>query len=142
MKIKSIVAAYKVLGEAKVTKLEESEVIKIIKARKVMRPIAEEFEAILKDAQEKFKPECWDDVQEKLAKLQTEGENTTLTDAEKKGINKALIDYQNSINKVLNDELERDVEINIETLKEESATKLIVENGWELKKMEEIEVVL
>lgn len=142
MKVKKIVAAYKVLGEAKVTKLEESEVIKIIKARKMMRPIAEEFEAILKDAQEKLKPECWEDVQEKLAKWQTEGENTTLTDAEKKGINKALIDYQNSINKVLNDELERDVEINIETLKEESATKLIVENGWELKKLEEIEVVL
>lgn len=142
MKVKKIIAAYKVLGEAKVTKLEESEVIRIIKARKVMRPIAEEFEAILKDAQEKFKPECWDDVQEKLAKWQQEGENTTLTDAEKKGINKALIDYQNSINKVLNDELDRDVELNIETLKEESATKLIVENGWELKKMEEIEVVL
>ena len=34
MKVKKIVAAYKVLGEAKVTKLEESEVIKIIKARK------------------------------------------------------------------------------------------------------------
>lgn len=142
MKVKKIVAAYKVLGDAKVTKLEESEVIKIIKARKVMRPIAEEFEAILKDAQEKLKPECWEDVQEKLAKWQKEGENTTLNDAEKKGINKALIDYQNSINKVLNDELERDVEINIETLKEESATKLIVENGWELKKLEEIEVVL
>lgn len=142
MKVKKIVAAYKVLGEAKVTKLEESEVIKIIKARKVMRPIAEEFEAILKDAQEKFKPECWDDVQAKVLQWQQEGENTTLTDAEKKGINKALIDYQNSINKVLNEEQEREVEINIETLKEESATKLIVENGWELKKLEEIEVVL
>ena len=142
MKVKNIVAAYKALGETKVTKLEESEVIKIIKARKVMRPIAEEFEAILKDAQEKLKPECWDDVQAKVLQWQQEGENTTLTDAEKKGINKALIDYQNSINKVLNDELERDVEINIETLKEESATKLIVENGWELKKLEEIEVVL
>lgn len=142
MKVKKIVAAYKVLGEAKVTKLEESEVIKIIKARKVMRPIADEFEAILKDAQEKLKPECWEDVQEKLAQWQKEGDNTTLTDADKKGINKALIDYQNSINKVLNDELERDVELEIETLKEESATKLIVENGWELKKLEDIEVVL
>ena len=130
------------LGEAKVTKLEESEVIKIVKARKAMRPIADEFEAFLKDAQEKFKPECWDDVQAKVQQWQQEGENTTLTDDEQRGVNTALADYQNSINKAVNDELEREVEINIETLKEESATKLITENGWELKKLEEIEVVL
>ena len=43
-KIKQIIEAYKILGEAKVTKLEESEVIKVVKARKAMRPIAEEFE--------------------------------------------------------------------------------------------------
>lgn len=141
-KVKNIVSAYKVLGEAKVTKLEESEVIKIVKARKAMRPIADEFEAFLKDAQEKFKPECWDDVQAKVQQWQQEGENTTLTDDEKRGVNTALVDYQNSINKAVNDELEREVEINIETLKEESATKLITENGWELKKLEEIEVVL
>ena len=42
-KIKQIIEAYKLLGEAKVTKLEESEVIKVVKARKAMRPIAEEF---------------------------------------------------------------------------------------------------
>lgn len=141
-KVKNIVAAYNVLGEAKVTKLEESEVIKIVKARKAMRPIADEFEAFLKDAQEKFKPECWDDVQAKVQQWQQEGENTTLTDDEQRGVNTALADYQNSINKAVNDELEREVEINIETLKEESATKLITENGWELKKLEEIEVVL
>lgn len=141
-KVKNIVAAYNVLGEAKVTKLEESEVIKIVKARKAMRPIADEFEAFLKDAQEKFKPECWDDVQAKVQQWQQEGENTTLTDDEQRGVNTALADYQNSINKAVNEELEREVEINIETLKEESATKLITENGWELKKLEEIEVVL
>lgn len=142
IKIKNIVEAYKVLGEAKVTKLEDSEIIKIIKARKVMRPIADEFEAFLKDTQEKFKPECWDDVQAKVQRWQREGENTTLTDEEKRSVNTILVDYQNSVNKAVNEELEREVELNIETLKEESATKLIIENGWELKKLEEIEMML
>lgn len=141
-KVKNIVEAYKVLGEAKVTKLEESEVIKVVKARKAMRPIADDFESFLKDVQEKFKPENWESIQKKVAQWQKEGETTSLTEEERIEINKTLASYQNSINKALNDELEREVEINIETLKEESATKLLTENGWELKKLDEIEVVL
>lgn len=140
--IKNIVSAYKTLGDAKVTKLEESEVIKVVKARKAMRPIADDFDAFLKDCQEKFKPEDWDAVQEKVAQWQKEGENTTLTEAERVELNKAVIGYQKKVDGAVKDELAREVELNIESLKEESATKLLVENGWELKKLDEIEVVL
>lgn len=140
--IKQITSAYKVLGEAKVTKLEESEVIKVVKARKAMRPIADDFDAFLKDCQEKFKPENWDEVQEKLGKWQQEGESTTLTEAERIEVNKVVIGYQKSIDAAIKDELAREVEISVETLKEDSATKLLVENGWELKKLDEIEIVL
>lgn len=140
--IKNIVSAYKVLGDAKVTKLEDGEVIKVVKARKAMRPIADDFDAFLKDCQEKFKPENWDEVQEKAAQWQKEGENTTLTEAERVEVNKAIIGYQQKIDNAVKDELAREVELNIEPLKEESATKMLVENGWELKKLDEIEVIL
>lgn len=140
--IKNIVSAYKVLGEAKVTKLEEGEVIKVVKARKAMRPIADDFDAFLKDCQEKFKPENWDEVQEKVAQWQKEGENTTLTEAERVELNKAIIGYQQKVDGAVKDELAREVEVSVEPLKEESATKMLVENGWELKKLDEIEVIL
>lgn len=140
--IKQVVEAYKVLGEAKVTKLEESEVIKVVKARKVMRPIADEYEAFLKDCQEKFKPENWDKIQGNLQKWQQEGEKTTLTEEERIEVNKAVIGYQVKIDKAVKDELGKEVEVNIEALKEDSATKLLVENGWELKKLDEIEILL
>ena len=140
--IKNIVSAYKVLGEAKVTKLEEGEVIKVVKARKAMRPIADDFDAFLKDCQEKFKPENWDEVQEKVAQWQKEGENTTLTETERVELNKAIIGYQQKVDSAVKDELAREVEISVESLKEESATKMLVENGWELKKLDEIEVIL
>ena len=140
--IKNIVSAYKVLGEAKVTKLEEGEVVKVVKARKAMRPIADDFDAFLKDCQEKFKPENWDEVQEKVAQWQKEGENTTLTEAERVELNKAIIGYQQKVDGAVKDELARVVEISVESLKEESATKMLVENGWELKKLDEIEVIL
>ena len=140
--IQKIVSAYKVLGEAKVTKLEEGEVIKVVKARKAMRPIADDFDAFLKDCQEKFKPENWDEVQDKVTQWQKEGENTTLTEAERVELNKAIIGYQQKVDGAVKDELARDVEISVEPLKEESATKMLVENGWELKKLDEIEVIL
>ena len=140
--VKQVVDCYKTLGEAKVTKLEESEVLKVIKARKAMRKIAEDYEAFLKDAQDKFKPEDWDDTQKKVAQWQQEGENTTLTDDEKRYINKSIIDYQRKIDSVVKDELSREVEIDVEKLKEDSATKLLVENGWELKKLDEVEIVI
>lgn len=140
--VKQVIECYKALGEAKVTKLEEADVVKVVKARKTMRPIAEDYDAFLKDCQEKFKPECWEDVQKKIQQWQQEGDNTTLTDAEKRGVNTVLVDYQNKINEAVKEELEKEIELNIDTLKEDSATKLLVENGWELKKLDEIEIML
>lgn len=142
MKVKIIVEAYKLLGEAKVGKLEASEVIKILKARKVMRPIAEEFDAFLKDAQERFKPEGWNDIQEKLAQWQKEGEKTTLTEEERIAINKALIAYQSAINEAVNDELERNLEIKIEKLSEGSDIKLMSANDWTPNQLDLIEMLL
>lgn len=140
-KVKDVVSAYKVLGDAKVVKLEESEVIKIIKARKAMRPIADDYDAFLKDCQEKFKPEGWDEIQKKLQQWQQEGEKTTLTEAERNELNKAMIGYQKKVNEALKDELKREVELNIEPLKEESATKMLVENGWEVRVLDELGVM-
>lgn len=139
--MKDVVSAYKVLGDAKVVKLEESEVIKVVKARKAMRPIADDYDAFLKDCQEKFKPEGWNEIQKKLQQWQQEGENTTLTEAERIELNKAVIGYQKKIDAVLKDELKREVELNIEPLKEESATKMLVENGWEVRVLDELGVM-
>lgn len=139
--MKDVVSAYKVLGDAKVVKLEESEVIKVVKARKAMRPIADDYDAFLKDCQEKFKPEGWDEIQKKLQQWQQEGENTTLTEAERIELNKTVIGCQKKIDAALKDELKREVELNIEPLKEESATKMLVENGWEVRVLDELGVM-
>ena len=139
--IKEIVNTYKVLGEAKVTKLEESEVTKILKIRKAMRKIAEDFEAFLKDCQEKFKPENWDEIQQKIQQWQQEGDKTTLTDEEKKEVNEVVIDYQRKIDATIKDEYAREVEIEIEVLNIESQTKLLQENNWQIKDLDIISII-
>ena len=136
MKLKSIIAAYKALGEAKVTKLDASEVLKIVKARKAMRPHAEEYDAFLKDCQEKFQPKNFEEIQEKVQKWDS------LTDEDKKEVNKVLVEYNNSINSAILEEIEKDVEISVEKLSEDSLTKMLQENGWEVKKLDELEVLI
>lgn len=135
MRIEKIVNAYKALGEAKVTKLDEGEVIKIVKARKAMRPYAEEYEAFLKDAQEKLKGEGFDELQAKVQKW------AELTDEEKIAVNKELGEYQRKIDKTVKEELEREADIEVDKLEDASLTKLVQENGWEMKKLDELEAV-
>jgi hypothetical protein len=136
MKLKQLIAAYKALGEAKVTKLDASEVLKIIKSRKEMRPHAESYEAFLKDCQEKMKPEIWPEIEAKAKKWDE------LTDSEKKAVNKVLMEYNEKINAATIEELEREIEVSVEALSEESIIKILQENNWPVSKLEEVEILL
>lgn len=142
MKVKEIVSAYKVLGEAKVSNLEESEIKKIVLNRKAMRNIVEEFEAFLKDCQEKFKPENWDELQSKIQQWQQEGDKTTLGEEERIAINKTIIEYQVKISNAIKEEENRIIEINIERLSEESITGLLKYNDWQTSKLDDISILL
>lgn len=141
MKVKTIIEAYKLLGNAKVSNLDDADKSKILKARKAMRPIADEFEAFLKDAQELFKPEDWEEVQGKISQWQQEGEKTTLSEEERIAINKALIGYQSSIDKAVKAELEKEIEIEIEKLSEGSDIKLMSANDWTPNQLDLIEMM-
>lgn len=141
MKVKNIVEAYKLLGNAKTTNLEDADKGKILKARKAMRPIADEFEAFLKDAQEMFKPEGWEETQKKLSQWQQEGEKTTLSEEERIAINKALIGYQSAIDKAVKAELDKEVEIEIEKLSEGADIKLMSANDWTPNQLDLIDVM-
>lgn len=138
MKTKEIVYIYKLLGEAKVSNLEESEIRKVVNNRKVMRTIAEEFEAFLKDCQEKFKPENWDELQQKIQQWQQEGEETTLTEEERVAINKAAIEYQSKIANAIKHVENKEVEITLEKLSEDSIIKLVKYNDWPIGKLDKL----
>lgn len=140
--VKQVVECYNVLDKAKATKLEVSDVIKILDARKAMRPTATDYDAFLKDCQEKFKPEDWDSIQKDLQQWQNEGENTTLSEERRIELNKAVIGYQNNINKALKSELEREIELDIEPLSKDARAKLMVENGWSIAEYDIVENVL
>lgn len=136
MKVKEIVSAYKALGEAKVNNLEESEIIKILKSRKTMRSIAEEFNEFLKEVQDKFKPENFEEVQ---LKLQNWAE---LSDEDKVKITNILKEYESKVNIVVKDELEKEIELELEKINENSISKLLKNNEWPIQKLDEISIIL
>lgn len=107
MKQGEILNAYRVLGESKMATLEVSEVVKVVKARKVMRPTAESLEAFMKDIQEKA--ESWESMND---------------------------EQRAELNKAVNDELAKEVELEFEKLSEESIAKLIQENGFKAREID------
>ena len=141
MKLRELVGAYNRLDKAVVSKLDEKDAIKILKARKAMRPHADEYDAFLKDCQEKLKPENWDDIQGKLQQWQQEGENTKLTEAERIEVNKAWITYESAIQRAVKEELEKEIEVSFEKLSEGCDVKLMQENKWTVHQLEELNIL-
>ena len=133
--VKQIVDAYNALGNAKTTKLDDAEKGKILKARKAMRPIAEEFDAFLKDCQEKFKPENWDELQGRVQKWDT------LTKEEKNETNKAFDKYQKSIDGVVKEELEKEVELTFDKLSEGADVKIMSASDWTPNQLDALEIM-
>lgn len=136
MKIKEAVSLYKILGEAKVSNLEESEIIKIVKVRKILRSVVEEYEAFFKDAQDKFKPNDFEEVQNKIQRW------NELTDEEKIAVNKSIKLYEAKINATVNEEAERELDIKVDKLTDDSITKLLKQNDWSISKLDEMSPML
>ena len=136
MKLKVIVEAYELLGKANIKTLEDKDAVVIIKNRRSMRPQVEAYEALLKDAQEKFKPENLEAMQEK-----TQGWDK-LSNEERRSVNEFFRAYQEKIDTVCGPELEKEVECNIEKISLESAMKLLKENGWPVSRIDALSFMI
>ena len=129
--VDKIVKAYAKLGDVKVTTLEDKEVRKVIRMRKAMRPVSEEFNAFLEDVKTKFKPEGFEETVRKAQ----EGWDK-MTDAEKKAANELVTGYNRKVEVAVKEESEKEVEIEFEPLSEDSLTKLMKENSLTVAEME------
>lgn len=132
-KVENIVGLYNILKEAKLTKLADSDKYTIIKILRKLRPTAEKFEEDKKDASERLKPENWEDIIAKAQQWQKDGNETTLTDEEKKEINATIIKYENSVRECIIEELNTEVEVDMPTISEAVFEKLMASNDWEAK---------
>lgn len=107
MKLGLIVNVYGFLGEAKMTTLSVEEILKVFDFRKVARPHVEEWNAFYNDIQRQT--QTWE----------------KMTEEQKTGMNKAL-----------EAEFEKDVEIKFDKLSRESVAGLVKENGLKPREAE------
>lgn len=130
-----IVNAYKVLGVAKTTTLETADVLSIIKARRAMRTIVEDYEAFAKDAGEKLKPENYDE----LVAIEQKGDEAT---PEEKALHQRdVIAYRNAVAEAISAEFSKEVEVELPTLSDDALAKLVKENGWSVGALDELSIL-
>ena len=124
------------LGDAKIKTMDDKDAIKIIKNRKSMRPHVESYDALLKDAQEKFKPDNFEELQEKAGKWKE------LSDEERKTVNESFKAYQERVDAACKPELDKEVDITLDKLSEDGVLKLAKENEWPMNKLDTLDIML
>lgn len=142
--LEKIWAAYNTLGKAKISKLDEAEMIKVLKARKVMRTYVDELRAFEEDVEEKIKPEGFEEqaniYNATLDKFKAD-KNYKATKEEEEAF-KVVSEFFNKKNRMMKDEMDKEVELDIECLSIESEARLLAENGWESEKTDEILIIV
>lgn len=143
MKTINIVSAYRTINAAKLTKMDDADKYRVIKAIREMKPVVESFDSFVQDARERLKPEDFDAMQKQAVKWQEEGENTTLTMEERIELNHHFEEYNEKVQECVREESEKEIELKFARLSEEAFCKLMASNpDWDVKTAVQVEEVL
>ena len=142
MKTIDIVNAYNVLNGAKLAKMQDADKFTVIRAMRALKPIQADYEAAVRDAQERLKPEDFDALQKKAADWNATHKDKKLTDltpeerATLDGINAAYRDYTEKVEQCVRDLAETEKTLDYTRLSQDAFGKLLESNPeW---KMQEI----
>lgn len=138
IKTEKVLAAYQVLSQAKYGKLSDEEKIKVWKIARAMKPVADGLNETIEDANEKFKPEGYDEELQKFntVKSMVRDANADMTtapmgpaEADQWYIN-VFTPYQKLVNDAVSEFSKKDVEVSFDKLSEEVFGKLLASNEW------------
>ena len=138
MKTIDITNVYNVLNTAKLNKMEDKDKFTVIRALRQLKPVRQGYEEAVKDAQERLKPEGWDELQKRAADWNATHRDKKLADLapeereELEGINAAYRDYAAKVEGCVKDLAEKEVEASYARLTEDAFGKLLEGNpDWE-----------
>ena len=133
MKISTIIEVYKALKEAKLTKMESKEKFAVIRIMRAVKPVAEEWDAFLSTVDEKLRGEGHEEMVAKIQQWQKEGEQTTLTEEERREVNAYIMRYNREREELLHSELAKEVEVKFEPLTEEAFERFLDSNDMTIE---------
>lgn len=137
IKTSEILNIYNVINNAKYSKMEDSDKIKVWKICRVLKPIATKFDEDSKDAAEKFKADI-EDFDQRLGKaqeyerLRSKQEPTIdiMTTAEYDAFIKEFKKYNDLVQKAVQEFADKEVEIDFTPITEDAFGKLLSSNEW------------
>lgn len=146
MKVKEIVQSYLILKEAKLTKMEDSDKFKIIRAMREMRPIVDKYSSDEKEATEKLEDEDYKSMMDKAEKhndaIREGNKSGTLSHSELKEIKSCFEKVDKSKQECLKELQEEEKDIHFEKISEEALGKLIASNDFTVEQMLYLEITL
>lgn len=142
MKTIDIVNAYNVLNAAKLAKMQDTDKFTVIRAMRALKPIYTGYEDAVKDAQERLKPEGFDDLQRRAADWNATHKDKKLTDLTPEerttldGINAAYRDYTTKVEECIRDLAETERELTHTRLTQDAFGKLLESNpDWTMQQI-------
>ena len=137
------VIVYNLLKSASLGKMDATDKFSVIKTIKSLKHVSEDFESFRDDASERLKGEEHDDMQQKALMWQQKGDDCGLTDDEKIAVNKYYDKYGKELNECINEESQKENELDIRTLKEDAFGKLLEANDkWTVEQILKIDEVM
>lgn len=137
------VVVYNLLKGASLGKMESKNKFAVIKSIKELKTIAEDFEAFRTDAAEKLRGENHDEMQQKAVDWQQKGDKCTLTDDEKREVNAYFDRYGKELSDCINEEAEKEHELDIRTITEEAFGALMDANeSWSVEQIMKVQEVM
>lgn len=136
-----VMLAFSILNSANYKQLDDADKIRLWKIARVMKPAAKQLEEDSRDAAEKLKPENFDAQLEKAKEFEEKKEKgdtdkLPMTDNEyQKFIREVYHPFNNLVQKAVNEESEKEVEIDFEPLTEEAFGKLMASNDWKIQQV-------
>ena len=120
VKVNDAVTAFRLINPAKLTKMETAERFALILATRQLKKVATDFDELVKDTQEKMKPEGFDAIVEKV-----QGRKE-LTAPEQDALNR----YNRDVTECVQTELDKEVQLDFTPLGKEAVERFIDSNDF------------
>lgn len=120
-----IVSVFRLINTAKISKMEDAEKFAFIKNVRLLKKVATDFEDALRDAQEKLKPDGFNEI---AAKAQA-------AKALSKSENDVLDKYNKDVSDCLSDELEKEIELDFAPLTEAALGRFFASNDFAMNEI-------
>lgn len=143
IKTQDIVAGYKILATAKLTKCDEATKFLIIRNTRILKSNAQNFLDLLHDAQEAYKGKDHDKMINIIKQWQAESEKCQLPESTKLEAFQYMQDYRAKIANCVINNCEATCEIECKTMTSAQFKTLVASNEeWEVEKIMLLEDIL